>query len=58
MALAHTVENKAEAAYRRGDLLQKRRVLMQDWAAFQTSASTESKGQPNTKHLNHARPAE
>jgi integrase len=34
MALAHTVESKVEAAYRRGDLLQKRRELMQDWASF------------------------
>lgn len=32
MALAHTIPNKAEAAYRRGDLLQKRRALMDDWA--------------------------
>jgi integrase len=34
MALAHTIQNKAEAAYRRGDLLEKRRPLMDDWAAF------------------------
>lgn len=34
MALAHTIANKAEAAYRRGDLLQKRRLLMNDWAEF------------------------
>jgi integrase len=34
MALAHTIENKAEAAYRRGDLFEKRRRLMDDWAAF------------------------
>lgn len=34
MALAHTVKNKAEAAYRRGDLLIKRAVLMEEWAAF------------------------
>jgi integrase len=32
MALAHTVKDKTEAAYARGDLFQKRRVLMQDWA--------------------------
>ena len=36
MALAHTVGNKVEAAYRRGDLFEKRRVLMDDWAAFIT----------------------
>lgn len=32
MALAHTIANKVEAAYRRGDLLQKRRPLMDHWA--------------------------
>jgi integrase len=32
-ALAHTIESKVEAAYRRGDLLEKRRPLMEDWAA-------------------------
>lgn len=34
MALAHTIENRVEAAYRRGDLLEKRRALMADWAIF------------------------
>lgn len=34
MALAHTVSDKVEAAYRRGDLLQKRFNLMDDWAAY------------------------
>lgn len=33
-ALAHVLENKVEAAYRRGDALDKRRVLMKDWEAF------------------------
>jgi hypothetical protein len=32
MALAHTIRNQVEAAYRRGDLLEKRRQLMDDWA--------------------------
>lgn len=32
MALAHVIGNKAEAAYRRGDLFEKRRRLMTDWA--------------------------
>ena len=32
MALAHAVKNRTEAAYRRGDLLDKRRALMRDWA--------------------------
>jgi integrase len=34
MALAHTVTDKVEAAYRRGDLFQKRRQLMEAWAKF------------------------
>src|SRR5262249_14989951 len=34
MALAHAVENKVEAAYRRGDLIDKRRKLMDAWARF------------------------
>ncbi|UAL08920.1 tyrosine-type recombinase/integrase [Caulobacter segnis] len=32
MALAHTIANRVEAAYRRGDLLEKRRALMTKWA--------------------------
>jgi integrase len=32
MALAHTIKNLAEAAYRRGDLFEKRRALMDDWS--------------------------
>ena len=39
MALAHAIGNKVEAAYRRGDLLEKRRQLMQDWAEYCGSAS-------------------
>jgi integrase len=34
MALAHAVGNGVEAAYRRGDLFEKRRRLMDDWARF------------------------
>ncbi len=37
MALAHTIKSKVEAAYRRGDLLEKRRQLMNAWASFVTS---------------------
>ena len=33
-ALAHVLENKVEAAYRRSDLFEKRRVLMEQWAEF------------------------
>jgi integrase len=34
LALAHVIENRAEAAYRRGDLFEKRRALMDEWAAY------------------------
>jgi integrase len=34
MALAHTIENKVEAAYRRGNLLEKRRGLMDTWELY------------------------
>ena len=34
MALAHAVSNKVEAAYRRGDLFEKRRRLMDEWAVY------------------------
>jgi integrase len=34
MALAHSIGDKTEAAYRRGDLLSKRTRLMRDWARF------------------------
>ena len=34
MALAHTIKNQAEAAYRRGDLMEKRSLLMADWARY------------------------
>jgi integrase len=34
MALAHTISNKVEAAYRRGDLFERRRVLLTDWEVF------------------------
>ena len=33
-ALAHVIENKAEAAYRRGDLFEKRRKLMEAWSVY------------------------
>ena len=33
-ALAHVVQNRVEAAYRRTDLFERRRHLMNDWAAY------------------------
>ena len=47
MALAHAVGDKVEAAYRRGDLFEKRRKVMDDWAAyFQRAEPSEAKGVP------------
>ncbi len=40
MALAHVIENKVEAAYRRGDLFAKRRGMMQAWADYLSRGET------------------
>jgi integrase len=40
-ALAHVIGNKAEAAYRRGDLFDKRRKLMDAWAAYCGTTKTD-----------------
>ena len=40
-ALGHRLKDKAEAAYARGDLFQKRRWLMRDWADYLASAAAE-----------------
>jgi integrase len=40
MALAHTIGDKVEAAYRRGELFQKRKSLMADWAEFCAAQSS------------------
>ena len=37
-ALAHTVQNPTEAAYARSDLFERRRRLMDDWAAYLSGA--------------------
>ncbi len=36
-ALAHTIQNKAERAYRRGTAIERRRALMHDWAEYLAS---------------------
>jgi integrase len=41
MALAHTIKDKAEAAYLRSDLLELRRELMATWGAYVTSIPGE-----------------
>lgn len=40
MALAHTIGDKVEAAYRRGDLFEKRRRMMEDWSRFCDTVQT------------------
>jgi integrase len=42
MALAHTIKSTTERAYRRGDLLVKRRNLMSDWQAFIETAPNQT----------------
>jgi integrase len=42
-SLAHTIGGKVEQAYRRGDLFEKRRRLMQQWATFCTTAPTQDR---------------
>ncbi|HXP05812.1 MAG TPA: integrase, partial [Stellaceae bacterium] len=50
MALAHAVGDKVEAAYRRGDLFDKRRRLMEAWAAYCEGAPTEGAVVPIRSH--------
>ena len=45
-ALAHVVQNRVEAAYRRTDLLDRRRRLMDDWAAYLASEGREQEAGP------------
>ncbi len=42
MALAHTITNRVEAAYRRGELLKRRRILMMDWQDYCESTPAEN----------------
>jgi integrase len=41
-ALAHTIQNKAERAYRRGTAIERRRELMTAWAAFLSGEATNA----------------
>jgi integrase len=47
MALAHTIDSKVEAAYRRGDLFKKRVALMEDWAKYSASDARAEAEQPD-----------
>ena len=44
MALAHTISNKVEQAYRRGDLFERRRRMMTAWEAFCLTPKEEQAG--------------
>jgi integrase len=44
LALAHVVGDEAELAYRRSDLLRKRRALMEAWASYCTSTPAQVSG--------------
>ena len=41
MALAHVIQDKVEASYRRGDLFEKRRKMMHEWADYTSNRSLE-----------------
>ena len=43
-ALWHVVDDKVEAAYRRGTLFEKRRKLMDDWARYCASHKVRGRG--------------
>ena len=48
MALAHTISNQVERAYRRGDLFEKRRQMMADWATYCSNSSPGTDEEPQT----------
>ncbi len=43
MALAHVIGDKVEAAYRRGELFEKRKQLMTDWATYCLSGAAKAR---------------
>ena len=45
-ALAHVVRNKVEAAYARSDLFGRRRILMEDWAAYLSQGTVTESARP------------
>jgi integrase len=57
MALAHVVGDKVEAAYRRGELLEKRRELMGVWAAYCSKQSVKSRRASTMKQSQATRSA-
>jgi hypothetical protein len=49
MALAHAVGSKVEAAYRRGDLFEKRQTIMSEWGCYCLGVSVAAKGGTNRR---------
>ena len=47
MALGHAIANQVEAAYRRGDMLEKRRPMMEAWATYCTTPVVEASNVTN-----------
>ena len=45
LALAHTIKNQVEAAYRRGDQLERRRELMDSWAQYVETEQAKRTGE-------------
>lgn len=45
-ALAHSLPDKVEAAYRRGDLIEKRTLLMQAWADYCAKSAVDASVTP------------
>jgi integrase len=50
MALAHAIGNKVEASYRRGDLFEKRKRLMADWAKYCLTPPAKTTGDVVSLH--------
>jgi len=46
MSVSHTIKNKSEAAYRRGNIIEKRFILMNDWANYLYPAAHSAKVLP------------
>jgi hypothetical protein len=44
LSLAHSIGTQTEKAYRRGDMFEKRRRLMSDWARFCCSSAVQKAG--------------
>ena len=57
MALAHAIENKVEATYRRGDLFAKRRKMMQEWTDYLDRIKPDDEIDANTRTSEHSNTA-